>query len=147
VPRRRGGATLVETAVALALLLTVLLSTVDLGYGIFRHHILAQATRQMARRATVRGSLADRLGSWGPETVSILASDDLDMARQIAPSLVGWELADVTIQVDWIDGGNDAEKGHRVRVRLSAPYEPMMALVLGSQTITLSATSTMRIAH
>jgi Flp pilus assembly protein TadG len=145
--RRRQGATVVETAVALVLFVTLLLGTVDLGYGIFRYHILAQSARKLARQATVRGSLADQLGTWGPDSTEITAADSESVAQYIAPSLVGWDVTKVDIQLDWIDGGNDAETGDRVRVYLSAPYQPMMTFILGSPAITLSSTSIMRIAH
>ena len=138
---------MLETAVALVLFLTLLLGTVDLGYGVFRYHVLTHSARQIARQATVRGSLADRLGTWGPQGVSARASGEHEIAQYIAPSLVGWQLSDVDIQVDWIDGGNEAEQGHRVRVRLTASYQPMMTFLLGRTTIDLTATSVMRIAH
>jgi Flp pilus assembly protein TadG len=144
---KRTGAAVVETAVALSLFVTLLLGTVDLGYGIFRYHVLAQSTRKIARHATVRGSLADQLGSWGPDRIATSADSNEDISQTIASSLVGWELPGVDIQVDWIDGGNEAEKGHRVRVHLSAPYQPMMTFILGSPVITLTSTSVMRIAH
>jgi Flp pilus assembly protein TadG len=145
--RKREGATVVETAVALVLFVTLLLGTVDLGYGIFRHHVLTHAARKIARHASVRGSLAEPLGTWGPDSVTAPANGSDPVSQYIAPSLTGWDLARVSIEVDWIDGGNEAEKGDRVRVRLSAPYEPMMTFILGSPEITLTSTTVMRIAH
>ena len=144
---RREGATILETAVALSLFVTLLLGTVDLGYGIFRYHVLAQSTRKIARHATVHGSLADELGPWGSDSITASADGNDVVSQYIAESLVGWDLSRVDIQVDWIDGGNEAEKGHRIRVRLDAPYQPMMTFILGSPAITLTSTSVMRIAH
>jgi Flp pilus assembly protein TadG len=144
---RRTGATTLETALALSIFVTLILGAVDLGYGVFRQHVLSHATRQLARQAIVHGGLAERTGVWGPGSISMKASQTGEIPAAIAASLVGWNLEDVEIQVDWMDGGNDARLGHRIRVAMTAPYRPMMTFIFGNPTITLTATSTMSIAH
>lgn len=143
----RRGATIVETAIVLSVFVTLVLGMIDLGYGLFRYHILAQSSRRLARQAVVHGKLATRLEPWGPETVQTTADGETAISEAIRGSLVGWNLADVAVEVQWLDGGNDGELGHRVQVSVSAPYEPMLTFMVGSPQVTLSAASTMRIAH
>jgi hypothetical protein len=131
----------------LSVFVTLMLGAVDLGYGVFRHHILAHAARQLTRQAIVHGALAERTGVWGPESISTKASQTGPIPDAIAASLVGWDLDEVEIQVEWMDAGNDARLGHRVRVAMTAPYRPIMTFIFGNPSITLTATSTMAVAH
>ena len=143
----RRGATAVETAIVMLVLLTLVFGMLDLGVAIFRHHNLAQAARQGARKAIVHGNLSSQLGAWGPETVTCKASDPSPIAEAIRPFLVSLDLSKVDIVVEWLDGGNDGMSGHRVQVRVSAPYKPIMTFIFGNPSFTLRAESTMPIAH
>ena len=145
--RSREGAATVETALALAVFIVLVLGMVDLGYGLFRYHVLTQSVRQITRQAVVRGALSNRLAPWGPEIVEVKASDSNEVTELIASSLVGWELSEVDIKLEWIDGGNDPRQGHRVAATLNAPYRPMMTFIFGNPTIQFSASSTMQINH
>ncbi len=58
---------------------------------------------------------------------------------------MGMDLSTVTVQIDWLDGGND--RGQRVRVTVTAPYHPTLIALFGSQAILLRASSTMAITH
>ena len=137
---------MLETALVLMVFLTLVLGMVDLGIGVFRHHQVAQAARQGARRAIVHGSLADRLGPWGPDAYAApAAEDDHPIAAVIRPSLVGMDLDEVAIEVTWPDGGNQMQD--RVRVLVTAPYRPVITFIFGNPTITLRGESTMYIAH
>ena len=138
----------------LLLFLTLVLGMLDLGIAVFRHQVLSHASRQLARQAIVHGSLADRLGKWGPGAYSATANDsnvivadfsDPDPNRQqLTDYLVGLDPAAVSVQVDWLDG-NELEKP--IRVTLSTPYQPFVTFIFGNPTITLSAVSEMQIAH
>jgi hypothetical protein len=129
---------------------------IDLGFWVFRHHLLSQAARQIARQAIVHGSLADRLGRWGPGTISETMAPGLggdpptagDTIREtVGPTLVGLDPNEVTFTLEWIDGGNDPQAGHRVRVTVRTPFRPMMTFIFGSPSFNLAASSTMLIAH
>jgi len=151
IPRRRTrsrdarGTTTVEMALILLLFLTLVLGMLDLGIGVFRYNLLAQAARQGARQAIVHGSLADRLGPWGPQSYSGRGDDSHPIADAVRPSLTAFDPSEVGIQADWIDGDNQFEQ--RVCVAVSAPYQPIMTFIFGSPTFTLQGTSTMPIAH
>jgi len=145
--RRRQGAAILETAIALSLFISLVLGMVDLGYGVFRQHVLSQATRQLARQAIVRGRLADRITSWGPEKISITADETHDVTEFIAPKLIGWNRDEVKIEIEWPDGNNDFREGNRVHVQMTAPYRPTLAFILGRLSMDLHASSTMYVAH
>lgn len=155
--RARRGATIVEMAVVLLTFLTLVLGMLDLGLGVARYNSLAHAARQGARQAIVHGSMANRLGVWGPATVGpfslsatppsivLPSTDAADIAAFIQPTLVHFNPVEVTVTVAWPEGDN--EFGKAVTVTLSAPYRPMMTFIFGNPTITLTAESTMSIAH
>ena len=154
-PMRRG-ASMIETAITLMLFIVLVFGMLDLGLWVFRHHILAQTARQIARQAIVHGSLAEELGSWGPTTLSGTAAintggDPADPDTQIRAianrALVGFNPNQVTYEVQWPDGGNDPQEEHRVRVSLTTPYSPIMTFIFGNPSFDLSATSVMHIAH
>lgn len=134
-------------SVALTILIMLTIGVVDLGYGVFRQHVLSQATRQLARHAIVRGKLADRLEAWGPESVSTKASQSNAVTDFVAAKLVGWDLKEVAIEVEWLDGDNDVRRGDRLRVAMSAPYRPVLTHLFSQASIDLKASSTMSLAH
>jgi len=134
-------------AIALSVFITLILGVVDLGYGVFRQHVLSQAARQLARQAIVRGSLADELEAWGPTAISATADAGNSVTDYIAPKLIGWNLSEVRVDVAWIDGDHDVRDGNRVQVEMSAPYRPVMTFIFGNPSINLYASSTMTMAH
>lgn len=145
--RARRGATLLETAIAISLFLTLVLGMVDLGYGVFKQHVLSQAARQIARQASVRGQLANRIDSWGPDEIEMQADGENDVVEATAQKLVGWNLDEVNVHVSWPDGNNDARRSDRVKVELAAPYRPTLGFVVGNPNIVLRGSSTMYISH
>lgn len=157
-PRRRGrhrrGATVLELSFVLVSLLTVTLGMFDLGVGVFRYHILANAARHAARQAIVHGSMASAGGVWGPTTIDVNANangipiiDGTVGGLQIGvqPLLIGCNLPQSRVVASWPQGTN--ELGDQVTVTVSAPFQPVLTFIFPGTSITLSATSTMQIAH
>lgn len=137
-----------ETAIAISLFLTLVLGMVDLGYGVFKQHVLSQAARQIARKATVRGQLATRMDEvWGPEEIEMQADGENPVVEATAEKLIGWKLEEVHVHVTWPDGNNDARRSDRIKVELSAPYRPTLGFVVGNPNIVLRGSSTMYISH
>jgi len=142
----RRGATLVETAVILNVFLVLILGTFDFGLATYRYNTLSQAARQGARQAAVHGELAaPAMSIWGPGTYTGTAADGSQQAQAVSPMLAGFALSTVTIRVEWIDGGNKIQQ--HVRYTVSTPYRPIVGSLFGGTTYTLSAASTMPIAH
>ena len=143
-PRR--GATMVETAIVLSVFLMLILGTFDLGIATYHYNTLSQAARQGARTAIVHGALAPAtMGAWGPSTYSGNAGDASAYAQAFSPMLAGFSLANVTIKLEWIDGGNAIQQ--RVRYTVTTTYRPMLTSFFTNATYTQTAASTMPIAH
>lgn len=143
--RSRRGASAVEMALVLMVFLTLVLGMLDLGLAVFRYHVVAQTARLAARQAIVHGSLADRLGPWGPGAFSGTAADSHPIANEVRASLTGIDPSQTEVRADWLDGSNEFED--RVRVSVSTSYRPIMTFIFGNPEFTIRATSTMLIAH
>ncbi len=76
---------------------------------------------------------------------SALASDSDIKAQTVAKYLTGMDPGAVTVTFEWPDGSNLVEK--RVRLTVSTTWRPIMLFIFGNRTVTLSASSTMPIAH
>ena len=148
--KHRRGAAVLEMSIILFMFLVTTMGMLDMGVGVFRYHLLSQAARFGARRAIVHGEMADRLGSWGTGPIDVAASTSgvpiVDGAEDgIQPMLVGCDLSQSRIRVEWLDGGNEFED--RVKVTVTSPYTPIFLFIFANTTINLTASSTMLIAH
>jgi hypothetical protein len=143
--RSRGGATMVEAALILTAFLILVLGLLDFGIAVLRDHILSQAARQGVRAAIVHGSRANVLGPWGPSTWAGNANSADPKAQAIAPYLGGIDPSTVNVTYEWTGGSNVTESP--VRVTVSTTWTPIVQSFFGNQPVTLSASSTMPIAH
>jgi Flp pilus assembly protein TadG len=139
--RRRGGATLVESALILTVLLTLILGMIDLGLGVLQFNTISHAAREGARQAMVHGQLSK--SPWPTGTFDASTSNAVTTAIQ--PALCGCNLSNTNITVTQLDGSNAPEK--RVQVVVTTSYQPMITWIFGSIALQLSATSTTRFAH
>lgn len=145
-PGARRGAVMVEMAIVLNVFLLLILGTLDLGLATYRYNTLSQVARQGSRQAIVHGKLAPPLmTAWGPATYTGTAGDGSVYAQAVSPMLVGFVPEDVAIRVEWPDGGNAIQQ--RVRYTVTTDYRPLLTSVFSSATYTMSAASTMPIAH
>lgn len=136
---------MVEMALVLGVFLTLVLGMFDLASAVHRHNLLSEAARRGAREAIVHGKQAAPARTvWGPTRSTGTAATSSEIAALLAPILVGMQPEDVTITLEWPDGGNAAPQ--RVRCRVETFYSPVSPIALGSE-IPLSATSTMSIAN
>ncbi len=143
---KRRGAVLVESAIIMFVFITLTVGAMDLELAVFRYNMAAQAARHGARQAMVHGALAKApMTVWGPAGYSGKADDGSDIANAVSPLLVGFDRHNVTVQADWLDGGNAI--GNRVRYTVSTPYRPLLGFLIGYPAFTISAASTMPIAH
>ncbi len=142
---RRAGTTVVESAIVLSLLFSVLFTMLDLGLVAFQSNMLSLAARRLARESIVRGSGVDPTGAWGPATVSTNASDGSAMGQTIKPYCVTMPPAKVTVQITWLDGTNYVDD--RVTTRLTFKRDPMTPMTAWMGTVNLTANATMKILH
>jgi hypothetical protein len=148
--KQRQGAAVLEMSIILMTFLVLTMGMLDMGIGVFRYHLVGQAARSGARRAIVHGDKAAPLGIWGTATIDVSASANgipiVDGADDgIAPMMVGCDLPQSRIRVEWIEGGNSFEQ--LVRVTVTSPYTPIFSWIFPNGTIDLTASSTMGIAH
>ncbi len=153
--KHRRGAAVLEMSIILMTFLVLTMGMLDMGIGVFRYHIVAQAARYGARRAIVHGDRATLLGIWGTAMIDVPANangipivdgvDDEGNPNGIAPMLVGCDLPQTRIRVEWLEGGNSFEQP--VRVTVTSYYTPLFSFIFPDGTIELKASSTMVIAH
>jgi hypothetical protein len=111
-----------------------------------RNNTLAEAARQLARAAIVRGEDSAGIHApWGPASASGVGSDASEFAAAIRDALVLVDPADVQFQLVWPDGGTVS--GDRVTAVVKSNYQPILTSLFGSRPYQLRAASTMRIEH
>jgi hypothetical protein len=144
---RRGG-TLVESTFTTLAFMGLMLGTVDMGVGIMRMHIVSEAARQRARKASVQGALASFTvhgGPWGATAFSGNGNSSSQIVASNKAYLTGLDPTQVTINVTWPDGNN--KLASRVTYQVSTTWSPMITWIFGSPSYTLSASSTLQILH
>lgn len=146
-PAGRRGAVLVEAAISIPIFLTVVLGLIELSLVVMINHRVAEATRHLSRVAAVHGSLANRLGEWGPGTMTGSGSDSSAPAVALRNRLPGLDPARVTYTIEWIDGDNDIRNDDRIRVTAGMTYRPMFTSLFGSAARTIESVSTIPVAH
>src|SRR5713226_2807986 len=150
----RTGATMAETGIVLLTFLIAVVGMIDLGVAVLRQHTISESARYGARLACVHGQYCGTStpswngGAWGtttigPTTASTSGTPIIDeMRANYLQGLV--DLSNTTIKVEWPDGNYNVES--HVKVTVQTSYTPMLTLIFNS-SISLSASSTMQIAH
>jgi Flp pilus assembly protein TadG len=137
---------MVEAAIVITVFLTIIFGMLDASMMVARHNMLSHAARQISREAIVRGSLAPpRRAAWGPATYTGTAADQHEIAQTVRPALMSVDPSDVSILVSWPDGSNN--ELNRVQVTVSTPHRPLITALITERAVTLTARSTMLIAH
>ncbi len=148
---RRRGAISAEAALILPIFLTIVLVVLDLGVGVFRFNTISHAARNGARQAVVHGELVKPSwngGRWRPSgggPIDEVCTSSTPAVAAVRPMLVNCPPSETYVMYEWLDG-ND-EIGSRVRCTVRSRYTPLLTVVLGGSPITLTASSTMPIAH
>jgi Flp pilus assembly protein TadG len=153
--RPRHGATVAETGLVISALLMLIMGSLDLTVAYMRVTMLTEAARMGARQAIVQGAMAPaglHSGPWDPNTGTtnsgtygpVAANTSSPQAQAVAPYLSGMNLANVNVTMQWPNG--DATE-QSVTVTLSTTWTPVMSYIFGGSTYTLTASSTMPIAH
>jgi hypothetical protein len=144
--RLRRGATLVELAISLMVLLSCIMALIELSMLVLRNQQITEVSRHVARAVSVRGNLANQLGSLGPGQLSGNGGDGTTIGTLISQRLAVPDLESVTYTVTWIDGGNDARDDHRITVSISYPHNSIMAF-FGRGSWILQASTIVHIVH
>lgn len=141
--KNRGGATLVESAVVLIVLMTILWSGLEVSMAVIRFNLMSATARIVAREAAVHGESST--DPWGIAPLSLAGNSSHPAAQLIAGQLPTLDASQVTIEMTWPDG--DDQVGDQVMVTVRCVNSPVInfaTLALPSQ---LSATSRTLISH
>ena len=128
--KRSSGITIIEFAMILLLLLTILLSIMEAGRAVMNYHTLYQAVSEGARFASVNGS-----ASGTPPGPRSTGEVDPLVKQRVVDAAVGLQLATSNVQVTWTP---DNRPGGIVSVTASYLYVPF---ALGWVGFTLSSGS------
>lgn len=135
----RIGSTLVETAFTLPVFLILVFGMIDLGIGVQRRNLAAEAARIGARQALVHGSDAEQLGTWDTD------SAEAGIRTLLEPLMAASGIAsddfhvNVTYQKNQ-SGADDNAPGSTVAVRVTIDYEHVVpfpsfdAITVGSES-------------
>jgi Flp pilus assembly protein TadG len=126
--QRFHGQAMVEFAIVSIVFFSLVFGIIEGGRLLFTYHEVNHAAREGARYAVAHGSKN------GNATLG-------DIEQHIAETTVGLSQSALTVDMS-APNGNDP--GEQVTVSVEYPFEPIVALVFGSNPITLTADSTMR---
>jgi len=144
--KQRNGVSAVECVVVLSVWLLIIFATFDICLAAFRYDTLSEVARLIARQAIVRGEQsAPESTPWGPETYAGSAADDTEVGQVARTLLPTMNADDVTIQIEWIDGGNAEDD--RIYVRVEYVHQPLSPFQVVADGLLLTGNSTMRIAN
>lgn len=144
------GATVVETAIMLSLLLMLLFGIVEIGRYITISHGANTAAREGARYGVAVGPSANAIPRYTDCTEIVAASIDLSGLADLVPADISVTYDDGTgTTIHDCSGGNPPESiiesGDRVVVTVSRTYQPITPLagpIVGPLSITSSDTRT-----
>ena len=130
--RGRRGATIVEIALALMVLLLLVIGTIEFGRAAWAYNTLAHATRQGARYAMAHGSLAT------PATAN-------GISTWVKNAAVGLNKSDISVTTTWPAG---VKRNGIVSVHSEYAFRPAAGTLLFKQgSLTFKSTSTVYVAN
>ena len=146
--RGRRAATLVEAAIGLSAVITLIVGCLDFSLAAYKSQVLNHIAQRIGRAAVIHGSFSNTSwngGHWGPATITT----DLNSADPVATVghtiSSGLHKSSVTIELTWPNGNNNP--GSPVIVQASMKWSPMFINMFGYQLITLRGRSYQIIQH
>jgi Flp pilus assembly protein TadG len=136
------GQTIVEAAVSVALLLTMLIGVIAGGLMLYTYHYLSYAARLGSRYAIVRGSACDN--SNGMPDCPNVTSAKIQTYVKGAVHHTGIDPSQLTVTATWPNGTDNP--GDPVSVRVQYPF-PLWVPFAWSGTVTMHSTSQMVISQ
>ena len=134
--RDERGQGITEMALVLIPFLMMLFGIVDLGRGMYAYNAVAEAARELARVTSVHAG--DPLGS-SDDTVAVLATQYATIPGLQAPVFSCVDITGVAADDD------PCLPGNRVRVTVSAPFQPVTPLLFVLGTMNIESASSVQI--
>ena len=135
LPRGDRGQALVESAISIVLLLTMVFAVIAGGFMLYTYHYLSYAARIASRYAMVRGSACDH--SSGMSDCPNVTSTQVQSYVTSVP-YAGIDPTLTTVTVTWPKGTDNP--GDTVNVVVQYPF-PLSVPFIPSSTINLHSTS------
>lgn len=138
--RIRSGATLVEAAIVTPVLLMLIFGIFDIGIGVLRRNMMAEAARMGARESIHHG--ADSPEPWSSPTAETKIAEIVDPLLKLS----GLRPEQYSVKVTYTNGN---EPGEAVEVEISTEWAPILGPFVGGSgsEITLAARSVMVISN
>src|SRR5438094_3008455 len=124
--RSRRGATIVEAALTLSILVTMIFGMLDLGLGVMQFNMISHAAREGVRQAMVHGKYSQ--SPWSTVTNIKASTPGNPVVDAIAPQLIGCDLTQTTITLTWTTN----EIGQPVQVTIGTTYQPLLTYLFGA---------------
>ncbi len=158
--RSIAGQTLVEFAFILPVLLMLTAGVIDLARGALFYNTVSTAARDGARFGIVLTDAAwgyvdednnpflsdgNVEGTYSPTTAYLASAYENTIVGQIARRDTALDPAQTTVQIDIMTGDNKVRKHHLdpLEVTVSHPFTPLVSYILGTGSITVTASSVM----
>jgi uncharacterized protein (UPF0333 family) len=132
-PRR--GAVSLEFALVFPIYILAVISAFTIGIRIYQTERFAAMAKYLARKAIVRGAAAEKLGPWGPATITGSFGDGSVVGNLMASKYSNGNPMSIYYRLTWPDGGNDGMRKDRVEVTISS------ASLSGGTTVSTSTQS------
>jgi len=116
----RHGAISLEFAMVMPIFILTITTTFLGGMWIYQTQQYAAIAKFLGRKAIVRGKMADKLGPWGPSTMTGYIGDGSEVGTLLANKYSNGHPMDIFYQLTWPDGGNSGLSGHRVEVLITS---------------------------
>jgi hypothetical protein len=152
--RSRRAAVSLEFGLVIPLFVTIVSAIFVGGIRVYQTQQYAAMAKFLARKAIVHGQFADKLGPWGPATISGSFGDGTPVGALMANKFNNNQPMAIYYQLSWPDGGNSGLKGNRVTVTIaswnlasSATSTPSTSTGSGGGLLGYTASVTMDIAH
>lgn len=133
-PRR--GAVSLEFALVFPIYIVAVISTFMIGIRMYQTQRFSAMAKYLGRKAIVHGAAAEKLGPWGPTTITGSFGDGTAAGNLMALKYNNGNPINIYYKLSWPDGGNDGMQGHRVEVSISS------ASLAGTATATASTGDT-----
>ncbi len=152
--RSRHGAITLEFGLIIPLFVTIVSAIFVGGIRVYQTQQYAAMAKFLARKAIVHGQNADKLGPWGPSTISGSFGDGTPVGALMASKFNNNQPIAIYYKLTWPDGGNNGLQGDRVTVTIaswdlssSAISTPSTSTGSGGGLLGYTAGVTMNIAH
>lgn len=146
--RARRGTTMVEAAISLGFICTLIIGCIDFSIAAFRAEALNHLAHRVGRAAIIHGTYAPTGisgGAWGPAGVTTTLSGTDSIATLAKTYGAGMNASAVSLHVTWPNGDN--KPGSPVLVETSIAWSPMFLESMGYGVLTLRGKSYQIIQH